>query len=411
MGASSDVNLLPFWGDCCPRPGHFCPTTSPCKERFALPSCGLFIKLPMEIAAWTEVLEPPPAPFQSLGNHMGEVTDKSVMLIARDAGKRRDSLLETDGDDESKNVTVPLHLLALPADVLLLLSDHLPPASGASLRLTCRALHQIIPIPEKPLRDDICARTAIYRHVDERRDIAEGKHRCALCKALYSDSQFRRSRIIDPEFSFTNFAATKALGPTRMSENSIARPEKEQQYGYTSQIPSTRICAWHINRFIFPPSAALSPDPTFDSLVTAAASSKSCSLTLEAKIAEGGWASSIEPVCMHCGRLVICVCSVGNCDTCTCDCASCGVRRVRCWWKLARVGRGPTRDASFKLARHKWLIARAEEMDRFGWEGVVHTAGGMLDWGLVRVGKCAHFSRLVQSRSTQLDRKRKAEEP
>lgn len=348
----------------------------------------------MESSSWTRLLTPSSNMFPSFNLRYHRNADETANFPATPlsipSSKRRDSLFDMDVEIRRDETTPSsLQLLNLPADILLLLSEFLIPASRSSLRLTCRALHNTIPVPSKPLHDDICARTAIYRHIDERQDAASGKHRCALCKALYSDAQYVRARVIDPLFHFTNFAVDQS--PSMLKKvDQINIPERDRKGVNASaqDFPSTRICAWHINRFIFPPSEALQPNPAFDKLVTAAAAYGTCPGAVEEEVGKNGWASSIEPVCMHCGRLVVCVCSVGGCNTCTCACDSCGVRQVRCWWKLARVGYGPTRDANFKAARRRWLVSRANEMDRFGWEGIVLSAGEMIDWGLVRVGRC-----------------------
>lgn len=325
-----------------------------------------------------------PFPFPSLETHLRRITATSNTAnpdtVPEHHLKRRDSFFNTDTDEEDPTPPSKLDLLSLPPEILLVLASHLPTPSRVSLRFTCRTFQYLIPRPRVTLEDNICLRTAVYRHLDERSDIAAGKRRCALCKALYSESQFRRARIIDPEYQFENFSAAQA-GSERGKENEL------------EELPSTRICAWHINRFIFPPSAALYPDPTFDALVTAAAAGKECGQALAAKVTAGGWASSVEQVCMHCGRLVVCTCTVVDCGICACDCDSCGVRKVRCWWKLARVGKGVSPEASFARARRAWLTARAEDMDCFGWDGMVVNAGGVLGWGLVRVAKCANSRR------------------
>ncbi|GAM87198.1 hypothetical protein ANO11243_052200 [Dothideomycetidae sp. 11243] len=213
------------------------------------------------------------------------------------SSKRRDSLFDMDVEIRRDETTPSsLQLLNLPADILLLLSEFLIPASRSSLRLTCRALHNTIPVPSKPLHDDICARTAIYRHIDERQDAASGKHRCALCKALYSDAQYVRARVIDPLFHFTNFAVDQS--PSMLKKvDQINIPERDRKGVNASaqDFPSTRICAWHINRFIFPPSEALQPNPAFDKLVTAAAAYGTCPGAVEEEVGKNGWASSIEP--------------------------------------------------------------------------------------------------------------------
>ncbi|KAG8624444.1 hypothetical protein KVT40_007511 [Elsinoe batatas] len=313
-------------------------------------------------------------------------------------------------------------LLHLPPELLLHLTDHLPAPSLLSLRLTCRPLHQLLPPPRKPAETSPCALTACNRHLTSLSDAQDNRARCALCKSLYPLSLFRRAGILSPSLPFQNFATGQSQ--RIIEEDEVEREESgpgEEDEGIevaTGQglshlsddsVPVTepRICAWHINRFVFPPTAALAPDAVFDALVSAAGRETGRGLEeIMARTVEAGWASSVEKCCMHCGCIVVCVCSVGECGGCRCDCEGCGVREVRCWWKLARKGYGPKHEGSFGVARGKWLVARAEEAERFGWDGRKLRAEGMVDWGMVRVVKCwnAQKGEVVEG-----SRKRKAE--
>ncbi|TKX23025.1 hypothetical protein C1H76_4764 [Elsinoe australis] len=330
---------------------------------------------------------------------------------------RRDSLFD---DDLSTSTTSKLsvstsRLLSLPTDILLVLADHLPAPSTISLRLTCQSLHRLIPAPVKPPETAICLLTAANRHRQSLEDSQDSRHRCALCKSLYPTELFHRATILSPSLAFTNFASPSSIlsvPEEADDETQIATGQSLSQMSDASlPVAPPRICAWHINRFVFPPSAALAPDALFDALVSAAGKADLTSSThhqldlIKARVADAGWASSVEKTCMHCGCVVACVCSVGDCGMCGCDCDGCGVREVRCWWKLARRGYGAGHAASFEAARRKWLIARAEEMERFGWDGKRLRAEGLLDWGMVRIVKCRRAEGL---RVVEGSRKRRA---
>ena len=292
--------------------------------------------------------------------------------------ERRESFMGMIDDSKS------LQLLHLPPEILLSLARFLNSSSKASARLACRALYRSIPAPEPPDYEDLCARTALHRHSNEPRNATRGKHHCALCKALYRDSLFCNARVLDPGLDFSNFTV---LDPFCLA--------KETQIDWRSmgkdEIPTTRICSWHTGRFIFPPTAGFHRNGEFEHLVKAVARNTSgwCPHGVVTEMANYGWSSSVEPVCMHCGRVVVCVCSVEGCDMCPCGCDSCGVRRVRCWWKLERDGRGSpaTREANFQLAKRRWLVTRAEmDMNETG------TAFGRSDnlaWGAGRTVKCS----------------------
>ncbi|KAF4553266.1 Hypothetical protein D9617_7g029930 [Elsinoe fawcettii] len=341
---------------------------------------------------------PPKAPQKS------EPESGYLTPISTPPSSRRDSFFSSPISPKPT-----LQLLDLPTDLLLLLSDHLPSPSLLSLRLTCKPLHTLLPRPPKPSDAAICALQASARHLASSADASESRARCALCKSLYPLSLFKRAGILSPALPFRNFTGYSVPGIPESEENdtAIATGQSLSHISDTAaEVQEPRICAWHINRFVFPPTAALAPDAMFDALVSAAGRAEGRELEgVMVKVSEGGWASSVESCCMHCGCIVVCVCSVGGCGVCKCDCDGCGTREVRCWWKLARKGYGPRHEGSFGVARGKWLVARAEEAERFGWDGRTLRAEGMVDWGMVRVVKCATAGRQKVAEG----RKRKAE--
>ncbi|PNS19523.1 LisH domain-containing protein [Sphaceloma murrayae] len=348
-----------------------------------------------------ELIPPAEHPSPTVANAISLATAEGYMAPKSPENEsRRDSLFDLDLGPPPPKPT-PTTFLDLPIDILLFLSDLLPAPSAISLRLTCRAIHTHFPKPTKPPPTALCLLTASARHQQSHEDQLDGKVRCALCKNLYPTSLFHKAAILSSSLPFENFRPLPPSPPSPAHSSqqvdhdlAIATSQSLSHLSDVVQDTPHRICAWHINRFILPPSAALIPSPALDALTSHLAhplSPASDLPFLAARVCAEGWASTVETACMHCGLILVCVCSVGGCGTCGCGCEGCGTREVRCWWRLAKGRYGAGSGASFEAARRKWLIARAEEVESFGWEG--GRGEGVVDWGMVRVGKCGNGKR------------------
>ncbi|KAL2357807.1 hypothetical protein BJ546DRAFT_832883, partial [Cryomyces antarcticus] len=77
----------------------------------------------------------------------------------------------------------------LPSELLLCISDLIPPASAVALKLTSRRFFDLTPIKFKPRELDECAIKAISWSLDE---FVESpiRYHCVLCNQLYPASLF-----------------------------------------------------------------------------------------------------------------------------------------------------------------------------------------------------------------------------
>lgn len=199
-----------------------------------------------------------------------------------------------------------LHILELPTGILTILSAHLTTSSLISMKLTCRALYNTLPIPLdfKPSALDTCTRTAIRHYLEEQAQ-APSRYRCALCKTLYPRSLFEKARCLDPG---------DGLGAMPPSRDDIGRTTNFARDGAREKLRGPRICYWHVPRFVR------------DLRSVEYRSAYSIVSYLDEP---GDWIYNVQKECMHCGKVV------GGVE-CICECESCGVRELRCWWRIER---------------------------------------------------------------------------
>lgn len=165
-------------------------------------------------------------------------------------------------------------ILGLPPELILDISDHLPPDAILALKFAHSTFNNTLPLAPRlrniTLTD--CARLAIRTYLSNP-DTSPSRTRCILCKSVYPNALFKAS----------SSSACLPLSPVTSSRIDIV------------ELPH-RFCSWHVGRL--------------------------------AKVVNTGlggrneWVSHKRDMCMHCGAIQ------GWAD-CNCDCNSCGVRRVR----------------------------------------------------------------------------------
>lgn len=166
-------------------------------------------------------------------------------------------------------------LLCLPPELILEISDYLPPDGILALKFTHPVLYTTLPLDIR-LRNvtlSNCARLAIRTYL-RRPDPRPSHMRCILCKTVYPANLFSSSN-------------SPACIPISFSNSTLNTDVVE--------LPR-RFCAWHVGRL----ARIIHTKP-------------------------GGrneWVSQTEEMCMHCG-------AVQQWGKCECDCDSCGSRAVR----------------------------------------------------------------------------------
>ncbi|KAH8704576.1 hypothetical protein GQ44DRAFT_716539 [Phaeosphaeriaceae sp. PMI808] len=163
-------------------------------------------------------------------------------------------------------------LLALPPELLIIVSDYLPLDGILALKLTHRLLNATLPLPRN--RDmSNCAYLAIRTYLS-RPEQSSSHRRCILCKKLYPISIFQSS----------NSPACLLIAPRGVS----------QQLDVV-ELPQ-RLCSWHIGRL--------------------------------ARVIDTGtegrneWSTQMDDMCIHCG-------GIQRWAKCDCDCSTCAFRSVR----------------------------------------------------------------------------------
>jgi len=168
--------------------------------------------------------------------------------------------------------TATLTLLNIPLELILEISNHLPPDGILALKFTHPILNATLPLAPclKNITLSTCARMAVRTYL-ARPDLQPTHIRCILCKTTYPSSLFNSSS--SPACVALSFM------------NSEHHPE-------VVELPQ-RFCAWHVGR-----------------------------LARVVHTESGGrnkWVSRRREMCMYCGTIR----SWGACD---CKCDSCGIR-------------------------------------------------------------------------------------
>lgn len=165
-------------------------------------------------------------------------------------------------------------ILRLPPELILEISDHLPPDAILSLKFTHPRLNETLPLAPRLKNTTLtdCARLAIRTYLSDPNPTPSHK-RCIFCKAVYPNALFKSS----------SSPACLPTSPSNASHSPIV------------ELPD-RFCSWHVRRL--------------------------------AKVIDTGaggqnkWVSQMKDMCMHCGV-------VHGWSNCECRCDSCGVRKVR----------------------------------------------------------------------------------
>ena len=243
------------------------------------------------------------------------------------------STSETDDGDTTGIVSSSTpSLLTLPPEVFLHLTTHLPPSSPISLKLSSRALYNVVP-SSLGHKDSLDACTALrLRHLVL--DMGATNYRCALCKSLYPRALFDKASCLDPEhvwpvqrgpdpyFQVSNTSST--------GNNGHASKDNGEGTVKETSMPALRICRWHIPHFV-------------QDLRSVAFKKRFRIRTYDE--GPGSWIVSVGEVCMHCRGVRVSKSRErtdavdirdGRRETiqCQCRCESCGSRKVRFWWKV-----------------------------------------------------------------------------
>ncbi|KAF2448217.1 hypothetical protein P171DRAFT_481304 [Karstenula rhodostoma CBS 690.94] len=220
------------------------------------------------------------------------------------------------------------YLLQLPLELLLELSDFLPPDGILALKLTHSILNNRLPaLPRLKNRTlDQCARFAIDRHRASPRENRQ-QRRCIFCKMRYPISQFSSS-------------SSPACLPLAF-DHDAPRPE-------IVELPDS-FCAWHVGR-----------------------------LARVVRTGPGGrneWVSDVRRMCMHNG-------CVDGWHECICGCGSCGYKMVRTYTRFLNnkteckrfhfwrnVAAGPNEDPREKIAGRLYVQEACWDSSEFGLVG------------------------------------------
>jgi hypothetical protein len=166
-------------------------------------------------------------------------------------------------------------LTQLPPELILIISDYLPPDGILALTLTLRRFNSLLPVVPRLRNTTLteCARLAMRTYLSPSHP--QPSHlRCILCKIVYPASMF--SSLSSPACVPISFAEG-----TQQTEI-IELPE--------------RLCSWHVGR-----------------------------LSRVIHTEAGGrneWVCHMDNMCMHCG-------AVQRWDKCDCKCDSCSFRIVK----------------------------------------------------------------------------------
>ncbi|KAF2204263.1 hypothetical protein GQ43DRAFT_187272 [Delitschia confertaspora ATCC 74209] len=175
--------------------------------------------------------------------------------------------------------------LSLPLELILEITDHLPPDGVLSLKFTHSILNSMLSLHSHVFQRRFqaltkCARVAIRTYL-QNPTVAHTHMRCILCKCVY------------PVQMFTSAASPACATMSSHADSSnLAKMVKE-----VVELPE-RFCAWHVGR-----------------------------LTRIVRTERGGrneWVSEMREICIHCGAV-----KDWRSTPCECDCGSCGVRVVR----------------------------------------------------------------------------------
>lgn len=154
---------------------------------------------------------------------------------------------------DGTHLTAASRITSLPLELLWEVASYLPVSGHIALKLSCRSLLLSIPEPPRDWNKNAsrCERKAHRRHINEARDLADGKRRCVNCDLVTYSGRFPTSAPLckwhEPRFMSNSIPGNLDTG-IRANLKDVARASTGPSWVALERLycaHSREIIGWH----------------------------------------------------------------------------------------------------------------------------------------------------------------------